>query len=81
VRVLGATTTDAGRHRPSAVRPTTPAVRSVGAVYHAVRQLANRLLQTLATTVGDIVVLYIMLEFPFFSFAPVCIVLRHGTEA
>jgi len=36
VRVLIATTTDAGRHRPSAARPTTPAVRSVGVVYYAV---------------------------------------------
>jgi len=54
VRVLGAMTTDAAR-------PTTPAVRSVGAVYHAVRQRANRLLQLLATTVGDILVLYTML--------------------
>jgi len=38
VRVLIATTTDAGRHRPSAARPTTPAVRSVGVVYYTVCQ-------------------------------------------
>jgi len=44
VRVLIATTTVAGRHRPSAARPTTPAVRSVGVVYHVVCQHANRLL-------------------------------------
>jgi len=36
VRVLIATTTDAGRHRPSATCPTMPAVRSVGVVYYAV---------------------------------------------
>jgi len=36
VRVLIAMTTDAGRHRPSDSRPTTPAIRSVGAVYYAV---------------------------------------------
>jgi len=42
-------------------RPTIPAVRSVGAVYHAVCQLASRLLQPLVTTVGDILALYIML--------------------
>jgi len=36
VRVLTATTTDAGRHRPSATHPMTPTVRSVGVVYYAV---------------------------------------------
>jgi len=36
VRVLITTTTDAGRHRPSAARPTTPTVCSVGVVYYAV---------------------------------------------
>jgi len=41
VRVLIATTTDTGCHRPSTARPTTPAVRSVGVVYHAVCQRAN----------------------------------------
>jgi len=35
IRVLIATTTDAGRHRLSAARPTTLAVRSVGVVYYA----------------------------------------------
>jgi len=35
VWALIATTTDAGRHRPSAARPTTPTVRSVGVVYYA----------------------------------------------
>jgi len=49
VRVLGATTTDAGRHRPSAALTTTPAVRSISVVYHSMRQL-----QPLATTFGDI---------------------------
>jgi len=29
-------TLDAGRHQPSAARPTTPAVRSVSVVYYAV---------------------------------------------
>jgi len=37
---------------PSAARPTTPAVRSVGARYHSVHQLAHRLLQPLSTTVN-----------------------------
>jgi len=32
---------------PAAARPTTPAVRSVGAACHSVRQLAHRLLQPL----------------------------------
>jgi len=36
VRVLIGTKTDAGRHRPSAARPTTPAVCSVGVFYYAV---------------------------------------------
>jgi len=66
VRVLGATTTDAG------VLPRQQSVPSVP-VYHTVRQHANRLLQPLATSVGDILVLYIMLQSPFFPFVPVCI--------
>jgi len=36
VRVLIATTTDTGRHRPFAARPMMPAVCSVGVVYYAV---------------------------------------------
>jgi len=46
VQVLIARTSDAGRHRPSAARPTTPAVRSVNVVYYAVA--TTRLLPTLA---------------------------------
>jgi len=61
-------TTDAGCHRPSAARLTTSAVRSVGAAYYSMRQLAHRLLQPLDTTVGDILILYIMLESPFSLF-------------
>jgi len=42
IRVLNAMMTDAGRHRPSAARSTTPAVRSVGVVYYAVFQFVCR---------------------------------------
>jgi len=42
VRVLIATTTDAGCHRPFAARFTTPAIRSVDVVYYAV--VSTRLL-------------------------------------
>jgi len=55
VRVLIATTTDAGHHRPSAARPTMPAVRSVGVVYYAViitRLLLSACCLPLATSLG-----------------------------
>jgi len=69
VRVLSATTTDAGRHRPSAARPPTPAVRSVGVVYYAVvttRLLLSACCYPLVTSFWWHSCFYIMLQTPFF---------------
>jgi len=73
VQVLIATTTDAGRHRPSAARPTMPAVRFVGVAYYAV--FTTRLLPALAVCrwlhlFGDIfsLILCYGLPFPCFTF-------------
>jgi len=57
-----------------------PEVSSVGAACHSVRQLADRLLQPLATTVDDICVFSIMLKYPLFPFAPVYIFPGHWPQ-
>jgi len=68
VRVLIATTTDAGRHRPFTALPTTPAVRFVSVVYYAV--VTTRLLLAcclpLATSFWWHSRFYPMLHTPFF---------------